>query len=192
MKARVKIPGSHNLNSLLFSIAVCNQIDIPFNKIKKSLSKIDVSVTRYKEYHTEDFDIFDDSYNSALESIKSDIHMLKKHKKNLCVVFGDILETGEKTRYINKSLAYFLAEENIKQYYLYGNNAEYISKLLTKKGVDPKQVFVNSKVEDPQITLDQIKRNHIKGSTILLKSSHNEPLNFIIDYFVKQNITRKK
>ena len=67
--------------------------------------------------------------------------------------------------------------------FLFGEYAEFIYRGALENGFDKDKIFINSNLDRPDITAEQIKANCDKDELILMKASRGVRLERILDYF---------
>ena len=180
----LKIPlfGAHIIYSLALAISVAAECGLSIEDIQKGCKNIDEHSVRHKLLQLNDFFIFDDSYNSSLESVEADLAMLKTLKGHkTSALLGDIHELGAETERIHRRLGEIAYESGIEHLYIYGIYSSFVAKGALKRGMNPDKIFINTDLFKPELTAKQIKSAHTPGEIILFKASHKTNLSKIID-----------
>lgn len=169
----IPIPGKHMLETLASTICVAHFLGLNDKEIINGLSKIDSSSVRSGFVRIEDFTVFDDSYNASLESIMADIVLFKHFcAKNRSALLGDILELGDQTRDIHRSIGKSIAQNGFSRLYLIGDYSKYYLEGALEGGMTENNIFVNNNYSDKVKTAKQILANHKSDDVILFKGSH--------------------
>ena len=175
----------HLLYDLALAISVAQRLGLSEEEIIKGIGAITAANLRQRLIVLNSFTIFDDSYNASLESISADLDFLRSLNTPTSAFLGDVLELGKNTIDIHIQIGRSAARSGISRLYLYGEYAEYTAKGAMLEGMDKERIFINTDLSAPEISVEQIKRNHIPGETILFKASHRLRLDKIADLFEK-------
>ena len=126
-----------------------------------------------------------DYYNSSYESVLALIESAKEDKQypNHALVLGDILELGEYCQDIHYRVGKLVRPCDFEHLFLFGEYAEFIHHGALENGFNKDKIFINSNLDRPDITAEQIKANCDKDELILMKASRAVRLERILDYF---------
>ena len=126
-----------------------------------------------------------DYYNSSYESVAALIESAKEQEKypRRALVLGDILELGEYCRDIHYRVGRLVKPCDFEHLFLFGEYAEYIRRGALENSFDKDKILINSNLDRPDITAEQIKANCDKNELILMKASRGVRLERILDYF---------
>ena len=125
--------------------------------------------------------IIDDTYNASYDSIKAALNTLKNRKeKRKIAVLGDILELGEFSESIHRSLAKEVINNNVDILVLVGNDIKYLIDELTNLEYK-KEIYMFSKYDETYELLDSILE---KDDVILLKASHSINLTKVVNHLM--------
>ncbi len=162
----VKAPGIHNVYNALAAIGVGMEHGITPEEGIEAVSNIELTDMRMTVEELEDMIILKDFYNSAPDSVRASLAVLKTVENSRRVaVLGDILEMGEYAVCEHRKLG-VSAYENSDLLITAGENAEYIAKGAKECGM--KNVISFSDTD----SLKNEIRNIIRpGDCILIKAS---------------------
>ena len=126
-----------------------------------------------------------DYYNSSYESVLALIESAREDKQypKHALVLGDILELGEYCQDIHYRVGKLARPCDFEHLFLFGEYAEFIHHGALKNGFNKDKIFINSNLDRPDITAEQIKANCDKDELILMKASRGVRLERILDYF---------
>ena len=126
-----------------------------------------------------------DYYNSSYESVLALIESAREDKQypNRALVLGDILELGEYCQDIHYRVGKLARPCDFEHLFLFGEYAEFIHHGALENGFNKDKIFINSNLDRPDITAEQIKANCDKDELILMKASRGVRLERILDYF---------
>ena len=125
--------------------------------------------------------IIDDTYNASYDSIKAALNTLKNRKeKRKIAVLGDILELGDFSESIHRSLAKEVISNNVDILVLVGNDIKYLVDELTNLEYK-KEIYMFSKYDETYELLDSILE---KDDVVLLKASHSINLTKVVNHLM--------
>lgn len=188
-KMKIKRPHdlpSHLLTNLAFAISSAELLNLSKDEINKGVDAITSYDLSQRFIRLGDFTIFDDSYNASLESVTADLEYISTFSCPKGAFLGDVLELGEEADMIHKSIGHTAARLMIDRLYLYGKYASLTAQGAIEAGMDSNQIFVNSDLSSPEISISHIKNNHLRNEIILFKASHKLKLDKIADRITKE------
>ncbi len=167
----VKSKDAHIPECLSFGIAVCLKAGLSEKELKNAITSLDNPSSLKFEYIGK-INILDDSYNSSPESVEYAFKTLSLYKKEGCsAVLGDMLELGEESERLHKSIGKAAAEAKLSALYIFGEFSSFTKAGAVDGGMSENRIFVNSDITRPDITALQILSNSLPNETILLKGS---------------------
>lgn len=183
-------PGAINVYSesrkamernISMAISVAEYIGIT----KPDLSYISTDNIRQKLVFKKNHCFLTDYYNSSYESVLALIESAKEDKQypKHALVIGDILELGEYCRDIHYRVGKLARPCDFEHLFLFGEYAEFIYRGALENGFDKDKIFINSNLDRPDITAEQIKANCGKDELVLMKASRMVRLERILDFF---------
>ncbi len=171
------------------SAAVCAALTLGIKKeiLAQGISEISADKMRHRIYGTYDFYVYEDCYNASAESVlaaANDLVSLNEYrKKSICL--GDIEELEGYSESIHFELGRSLAALQIEKFYLFGRYSEFVKKGLMLCQISKSSIFTNTDVTHPEITAEQIHKEHEKGEIILFKASRAIRLERVIEILKK-------
>ncbi|MFN4307366.1 UDP-N-acetylmuramoyl-tripeptide--D-alanyl-D-alanine ligase [Sulfurihydrogenibium azorense] len=118
--------------------------------------------------------IIDDSYNANPLSVKNAIETLNEIPTVKVLVLGDMLELGEESEKLHRSIAKEILKSDIDYVFLYGEETKYIKQELEGK----KYVLHTDKKE----IANQLKKLENSSPTVLVKGSRGMKMEEVIEY----------
>lgn len=170
------IPSSlfHIKESAYYSIAIGCLCSLEASIIRKAVSKLSPVCSRGNFVCYGGFKFYDDSYNSSVESVLSDLKMLfYRCGTKVSALIGDILELGEYSEEIHRGLGKSIAKFNPCHLFLFGGFAYAVAEGAVSMGYDKEKIFINPDINNPQRSALDIYHNCQKDETILMKASHS-------------------
>lgn len=171
----------HLLYDLAFAMAISDLLGLSEKEILRGVSAISDSNLRQRFIELDGFTIFDDSYNASLESIRADLKFISSLERPTGAFIGDVLELGDMAQEIHEEIGSIAAKLKIGKLYLFGEYAEDIARGAMVGGMDKERIFINTDLNSPHVSVDQIYRHHTDGEIILFKASHKLRLDKIAD-----------
>lgn len=163
--------GVYNHENIKAAIATGLFFDIPFEEIVKAVEDYHPENNRSQVLRKERNTLICDSYNanpsSMINAIRSFNNLASEHK---LIILGDMLELGDKTEAEHERILQELKSLNPEAVYLAG---PVFSSLADKYGY---KSFVNT-----ENLKEHLKKNPLKGFTILIKGSRGIGLDKIYD-----------
>lgn len=110
----LSVLGEHNVRNALAAFAVAGKLGISPAVAKEGLAAYKPLNMRGNLIEAGSLRILDDSYNASPDSMKSSLTVLSSLPDTECriAVFADILELGERSAELHRSVGTFLAEHN--------------------------------------------------------------------------------
>ena len=167
--------------NMSMAISVAEYIGIT----KPDLSYISTDNIRQKMIFKKNHCFLTDYYNSSYESILALIESAKEDKQypKHSLVLGDILELGKYCKDIHYRVGKLVKPSDFEHLFLFGDYAKFIYQGALENFFDKDKIFINSDLQRPDLTADQIKANCDKDELILMKASRGVRLERILDYF---------
>lgn len=138
-------------------------------------------ILRRRIHSIGDITVIDDSYNASLESIEADMKYLAGFAdRPLGAMLGDVRELGNESKRIHETIGSLAHKYGIIHLYLYGKHAIDMARGAVNAGFDSSHIYVNSCLNKPHISAEQISTHHSRGELILFKASHKTELTHIL------------
>ncbi len=179
----INIPciGMHNVYNALAAISVAMEVGVHIDDIKKGLMKYKGLDMRQQILHVGNITIIDDSYNASPDSAKSAISVLRSLEsdgKNI-VVMADMLELGDESESVHKSIGRYMAFEGVDILITVGEMGRCISEGAESSG----QSITVMHCENNKDAADKLLSFVSDGDKVLVKGSrgmHTEEIVIIL------------
>ena len=160
-----------NIYNFLSALALLEELNLDFSKIKKSLKSYELTEGRGKIHnvrrYNKRFKLIDESYNANPLSVKNAIKNLdsiKKQNFKKYLILGDMLELGQKSIDLHKKISKVINNSDIDKVFIKGDKT-----LITFKNIKKnKRGNIFQQDTDVDFTLKNIIANNdylmIKGS----------------------------
>ncbi len=183
---KIKIPGKHILNSVLYALAVCSVLKLSRSQIEEGLSQLSPSSLRQKFLLIGKYKFYDDTYSSSPEAAINMLQVLKMlAPTERSALLGDMLELGKYSEELHYELGKQAHICGLKKLYTFGEFAKTIAQGAIDCGMNPNNIFVNENPNDFKLSAEQIISTY-DGELILFKASHALHIEKIIEY-IKSN-----
>lgn len=102
--------GMHNIQNILMATALAIKLEVPMNKIIKSISELKPTAHRLEVKQVNDYNIIDDSFNCSIEGYRSALNVLKLYKGKKIIITPGLVELGIEEKEANKTFGKELSE----------------------------------------------------------------------------------
>lgn len=180
---KVNVPSNVFVYNSLVAYAVGKELDVEENLIKEGIENFTLTKNRLEiKTNKKGVVIIDDTYNASFDSVKASLEILKNRKeKRKIAILGDILELGEFSESIHRSISKEVISSNIDILITVGNDIKYLIDEL-KNNNYKKDIYSFSNYSDTYELLDNILE---EGDVILLKASHGIKLTEVVNHLMK-------
>ena len=180
---KVNVPSNIFVYNSLVAYTVGKELDIENNLIKEGIENFTLTKNRLDiKTNKKGVVIIDDTYNASFDSVKASLQILKNRKeKRKIAVLGDILELGEFSESIHRSIADEVINSNVDILVTIGNDIRYLIDELNNKRYE-KEIYSFSNYSETYELLDKILK---KDDVILLKASHGIKLTEVVNHLMK-------
>ena len=160
----------------LFAYAVGKLLNVPDEKIVKSLESVKRTARRLELIKHRNYQIIDDTYNASLDSVRNALELLSKIDGRKVFIFGDILEADNYAKEIHSEIGNIVVDKKIDVLLTVGKNTYYTYNVANDNGIECYHYDNN---HDMLKELDKIINT---GDTILVKGSLGMNMNEIVNY----------
>lgn len=187
------VMGNHYVYAALFAFAAGRIFGMDDEDIRQGLLDFKNVGMRQNIYELEGLTFIEDCYNASPESMRSGIDVLSQLAKQTngrtVAVLGDMLELGEKSPELHRSIGTYLAATGTSLLFTFGERASEIASSAVKGGVSQENVYVNRDKDRPDMTGEMLLHRLRAGDVVLFKGSRSMALERIIAY-LKENASR--
>jgi len=182
-KIKVNVPSNVFVYNSLVAYAVGKEIGIEDNLIKEGIENFVLTKNRLDiKTNKKGITIIDDTYNASFDSVKASLEILKNRKeKRKIAVLGDILELGDFSESIHRSIAKEVINSNIDILVTVGKDVKYMLYELKENGYE-KEIYNFAKYNETYELLDNILKEE---DVVLLKASHGINLTEVVNHLMK-------
>ncbi|MBQ6538226.1 MAG: UDP-N-acetylmuramoyl-tripeptide--D-alanyl-D-alanine ligase [Eubacterium sp.] len=176
------VMGDHNVTNAVVAIAVGRMLGVSLEDAAKAVGEYEPLSMRGEIHHTKGMHIIDDTYNASPDSIRSNLRALFSHEGNgrRIAVLGDVLELGEMSAELHKSIGAYIVNEakagrRLDAVYCVGKESKEIIRFLQ----------ANSDIEcygyDDNFSLIKALKNDLKEEDwVIMKASRGMHLDDVV------------
>lgn len=187
------VMGNHYVYAALFAFAAGRLLGMSDEEIRAGLLDFKNVGMRQNIYELEGVTVIEDCYNASPESMRSGIDVLSQLAQQkggrMVAVLGDMLELGEKSPELHRSVGAYFASKGGRLLFTFGERASEIAAAAVKGGVAQESVYVNRDKDCPEITGEMLIHGLKTGDVVLFKASRSMALERIIAY-LRENSSR--
>lgn len=177
-------PGEPFILNALSAIAVGSQYDIPIEKMKEAISKVNQGKNRMEIEKIKNVLLIKDYYNASLESIKPSLEYLASLPEGQKIaVLGDIKEVGDFSQELHSKVGEEVIKNKVDILITVGTEARYIAESAMGAGMPKENVYVYKTNLQATKKLKQVAKN---GDKILLKASNSMNFGEIYEGFLSK------
>jgi len=184
---RLGVPGIHNVYNALAAIAVGIQLRVPKGEIRDALESFRAVPGRMNVLEARGLRIIDDCYNANPPSVRSALSVLAgmQVKGRRIAVLGDMLELGDASREMHRSIGRYAAEMALDALWCMGPRALDIADAARVAGMSLRKIrHFQDKAELERHVLAEVE----DGDAILVKASHGLRLDTLVKKLVDTEI----
>lgn len=184
-KRPVTLPrlGTHNVYNALFVIAAASELGLPEESILQVLAQVPPAARRLEPKVVADVTLFDDTYNMNPQSARAGLQALAgmPGPGRRIVVFGEMLELGERSAELHRELGAAVALGGIDLLMCVGGGGRPIADGALAAGMPGARVH---HCADVQAALQDLLALARPGDRILCKASRRIALDRLVDGFL--------
>ena len=169
----LSIEGEHNYVNCLFAIAAAERLGIPVELALERLIPFAGMPGRGRTVSASGIRIMDESYNANPDSTRACLQALADGSEDRIAVLGDMLELGEITDEMHRSILEFADSLGLKFLVLTGRHFANASSCLERTPFTLSQ--------DWKEALQALKEKMSRGDTVLIKGSHSLQMSRIVE-----------
>ena len=165
----IPLLGAHHAKNATFAITIGESLGLTEEQIQTGLKSVEHTSMRFEWLTGKNgVTIINDAYNASPTSMKAAIDVMKQLTgfKRKIVVLGDILELGEYSESLHRSVAQHISSP-IDIVYTYGNEARVISQEIIKR----KKGIESSHFDDKEELINKLQEHANDNTVMLFKAS---------------------
>lgn len=172
--------GSHNVHNALACIAAAVELGVPVDGVVAALSRLPASSRRLEPKSFGGVQVFDDTYNMNPASARAALHALAgiDTRGRKIVVFGEMLELGERSTELHRELGIELAGCGVDRLITVGTGAGAIADGASAGGFDRTAIRRAATASE---ALDLLLADIAPGDLVLCKASRGIELDRLVD-----------
>lgn len=170
--------GLHHVSNCLAAISVAKLMDVPFALVKSSIESFVPAGNRMTTEEYQGVTIINDAYNSNPVSAKGALDTIASMQVagRKIVVFGDMLELGDKAEEYHAELGRKIAVSQVDLLVLLGAFSAVVRDAATRAGLDAAKISI----ANDHSTAVELLTNYLKpGDLLLLKASRGIRLELV-------------
>ena len=177
----IRALGAHNIYNALAAIAVARLMKVPYLSIKRSLVGFEPQGMRMASDSARGIDIINDSYNSNPLSMSAALEALESYPAfSRWVVFGDMLELGDKAEYFHRMAGVLVAKSGADGLLTFGRYSRYTLAEAGASGMRRENLWHCVSHQEAARILKKVAK---KGDVILVKGSRGMKMESVIEKF---------
>ncbi|MGL5439199.1 MAG: UDP-N-acetylmuramoyl-tripeptide--D-alanyl-D-alanine ligase [Filifactoraceae bacterium] len=173
--------GEHNIMNAMSVLAVCEELNLDYEKSIEGLKRFKPSGLRMEFRELNDKLIINDSYNANPDSMRGTIPILSEVAKGRRVaILGDMRELGDSSKEKHRELAKEILD-NADVFIAVGNEMQYTVEKVLEDGMNADMVY---HFKDSVKAGEKINSLLKAGDTIFVKGSRGIALETIVDKII--------
>lgn len=168
--------GSHTVLDAMYAITIGDILNMNDTDIKKGLKQFEGVGMRQNIEVKDGIMYIHDYYNASAEAMKASLSVTKtfasERNGRAVAVLGSMLELGELSESIHRSVGEYAAKCGINILYTFGADAAYIADEAVKNGMDINDIHIFTDETDEIPIAEAIKEEIKCNDCVLIKASH--------------------
>jgi UDP-N-acetylmuramoyl-tripeptide--D-alanyl-D-alanine ligase len=182
-KAKLPVPGAHNVMNALAAVALGVALGVDIQEAVERLENFRPMSMRFERVQLANgVRVVNDSYNANPESMRAAFRTVGSAKRagRFVAALGDMLELGESSAELHRQVGMVAAQMGVESLYLVGDFAEDIAEGARKEGLDSSQIFVCTEGAE---NIGRILENELHaGDVLLVKGSRGMKMEKVVEY----------
>lgn len=171
----IRVLGRHHVYAALYTLAAATVIGMTEEEVRSGLLRFVPEGMRQRVCEFGGITVIEDCYNASPESMIAAIDVLDAYSRQSgrrsVAVLGDMLELGQESPALHRSVGAHLAERGIHLLFTVGSGANQIAIGARQKGMGPSRMHRNMDAKDLEATADSLLQNLRQGDIVLFKAS---------------------
>ena len=173
----INILGRHNVYAALYAFAVATLAGIGEEQIRQGLAAYTPNGMRQHIYQMGRITVIEDCYNASPESMICALDVLEEYCKRTqqrsIAVLGDMLELGNESPTLHRSVGAYLAKKGIDRLFTVGRGANQIAIGARQGGMTGDHIHQNTCIDKPEDTAKALLKELQAGDVVLFKASRS-------------------
>lgn len=182
-KAKLPVPGAHNVMNALAAVSLGVALGVDIQKAVEKLENFHPMSMRFERVQLANgVRVVNDSYNANPESMRAAFRTVGSAKRagRFVAALGDMLELGDSSAELHKQVGMVAAQMGVESLYLVGDFAEDIAEGAKQEGLDNSQIFICTEGAE---SVGRILENELHtGDVLLVKGSRGMKMERVVEY----------
>ncbi len=182
----IRILGKHNVYAALYALAVAKLAGLDEEEIRAGLFAYAPDGMRQHIYPMGKITVIEDCYNASPESMIAAVDVLEEYSRRVgkrsVAVLGDMLELGNESPSLHRSVGAYLAEKRIDRLCTVGKRAAQIAVGARQCGMHKDAIAQHSDIQAIDTVGSELLDRLQDGDVVLFKASRAVGAERIIDY----------
>ena len=182
----VRLLGKHNVYAALYAFAVATFAGLDEDAIRAGFLNYTTDGMRQHIYRMGKITVIEDCYNASPESMICAVDVLEEYShstgRRSVAVLGDMLELGEESPALHRSVGEYLADKKIDRLFTVGSGGNQIAVGARQRGMSKSRIVQNSDAKNLDATAEALLKSLCDGDVVLFKASRSVGAERIIDY----------
>ena len=175
-KVNVPVPGNHFVLNALIAIAIGIKLDISIEKCIQGINEFQLTKKRMDIIELKNnITLIDGTYNASEDSMKSSLDVLATYSRRKIAVLADMLELGEFSEQLHRSVGKHVAIKNIDLLVVVGKEARFIAAGAKDAGM--MNIYC---CKDNEEVINYLRNNLCSNDVVLLKGSNGMKLKDVV------------
>lgn len=172
----VPVPGKHFILNALVALAIGTKLNIAMEKCIQGIAQFELTKKRMDVIELKNnITLIDGTYNASEDSMKSSLDVLATYSRRKIAVLADMLELGEFSEQLHRSVGKHVADKQIDLLIAVGSQAKYM--VAGAKDAGMSNIYY---CNDNEEVVDYLKNNLQSGDVVLLKGSNGMKLKDVV------------
>lgn len=182
LEVSIPIPGYHNINNCLASLAICHALGCDISSLKDAFSSFQLPSMRIEHRRIGNLTIINDAYNANPGSMSAALQYLSEidTKGRRVFICGDMLELGDESYQLHKEIGEEAARLNINLLWTVGAHAQGIAWGAKLSGMPEEKIASFKNTDDVSaFAINSLREDDV----VLIKGSRGMRMENIIEKF---------
>ncbi|MFH1830277.1 MAG: UDP-N-acetylmuramoyl-tripeptide--D-alanyl-D-alanine ligase [Pseudomonadota bacterium] len=185
-KARLPVPGAHNVMNALAAVAVGVALGVDEGEAVNRLSDFHPMAMRFERMQLANgARVVNDSYNANPESMRAAFRTVGAAKRSgrFIAALGDMLELGDKSGELHQTIGKDAESLGVNELFLLGDYATDVAKGATDSGMSESSVHI---CEDADQLVRLVEIELKAGDVLLVKGSRGMHMEVLVEHLKKE------